>query len=95
MNNHAHKNFAEYFYAFQSSTMSRLHFLKVFMFFLILLTMYGNITLSFLKLMRILNDESNPGPTYKILKVEERSFHQAYIQFAETTGGQCACNTLY
>ena len=91
MNNHAHKNFVEYFDAFQSSTMSRLHFLKLFMFFLILLTMYPNLTLSFLKLVRILNDgdvENNPGPTYKILKVVQGSFHQANIRFGETVGRQ-------
>ena len=73
-------------------------FPKVIDVFLILLTMYANLTLSFLKLMRILNDgdvESNHGPTYKILKVVQGSFHKADIQFAETAGRQCACNTLY
>ena len=67
---------------FQSSTMSRLHFLKLFMFFLIILTMYANLNVSLIKLMRILNDgdvESNPGPTYRILKVVQGSFHQGDI----------------
>ena len=57
-----------------------------------------NVNMSFLKLLRILNDgnvESNPGPTYKILKITQGSFHQADIKFGETAGRQCACNTLF
>ena len=53
--------------------------------------------MSFLKL-RILLDgdvESNPGPTYKILKTVQGSFHQADPRFRETAGRQCACNALY
>ena len=49
-------------------------------------------------LMRILNVgdvESNPGLTYKILKVVQGSFHQGDIRFGETAGRQCVCTTLY
>ena len=60
--------------------------------------MYANLNVSVVNLMRILNDgdvERNPGPTYKIQKVVQGSFHQRDIRFGETAGKQCACNTLY
>ena len=53
---------------------------------------------SFLKLMSLLTDgdvESNPGPTYTILKVVQGSFNQANQKFGETAGRQCACITLF
>ena len=81
-----------------NQSISQFRFLRLFMFFFIILIMYANLNMSFLKLMRILNDgdvESNPGPTYKILKVVQGSFHQADIKFGETAGRQCACNILF
>ena len=72
------------------SSRQRCHnFLKLFMFFLIILTMYANLNVSFIKLMRILNDgdvDSNPDPTYKILKVVQGSFHQGDIRFGGCYG---------
>ena len=34
------------------------------------------------------------GPTYKILKVDQGSFHQGDIRFGETAGRQGACKYL-
>ena len=51
-----------------------------------------------LKLLKLLTDgdvESNPGPTFKILKVIQGSFHQGHPKFGHTAGIQCACNSLY
>ena len=51
--------------------------------------MYANLNVSFIKLMRILNDgdvESNPGPTYKILNVVQGPFHQGDIRFGGCYG---------
>ena len=39
--------------------------------------------------------ESNPGPTYVIEKAICGSYHQGDRRFDDTTGVQCACNSLY
>ena len=60
-----------------------------FLFFI--LTRCANLNVSFLKLMRILNDgdvERNHGRAYKILKVVQGTFHQGDVQYGETTGRQ-------
>ena len=57
-----------------------------------------NLNFSVLKLLKLLTDgdvESNPGPTFRILKVIQGSFHQGHLKFGHTAGIQCACNSLY
>ena len=57
-----------------------------------------NLNFSVLKLLKLLTDgdvESNPGPTFRILKVIQGSFHQGDLKFGHTAGIQCACNSLY
>ena len=69
------------------TTNSSLYFLRVFGCFVLILTLYVNMNMSFLKLMSLLTDgdvESNPGPTYTILKVVQGSFNQANKKFGET-----------
>ena len=39
--------------------------------------------------------ESNPGPTYSILKAVKASYHQGNVRFGCTAGNQCACNSLF
>ena len=39
--------------------------------------------------------ESNPGPTYNIVKFIKASFHQGNPMFGKTAGIQCACNALF
>ena len=80
------------------SSVETMSFLKVFAFIVLLFTLYLNLNMSFLKLMCLPIDgdvESNPGPTYSILKVVQGSFNQANLKFGETAGRQCACNTLF
>ena len=80
------------------TTNSSLYFLRVFGCFVLILTLYVNMNMSFLKLISLLTDgdvESNPGPTYTILKVVQGSFNQANKKFGETAGRQCACITLF
>ena len=58
------------------------------------------LNISFLMIMRQLllidgDVESNPGPTYNIVKLIKASFRQCNPMFGETDGIQCACNALF
>ena len=48
-----------------------------------------------MKLMIAGDVESNPGPTYNIIKSVKDSFHQGSPMFGLTAGIQCACNALF
>ena len=53
---------------------------------------------SFLKIMKVVIDgdvESNPGPTYNLLKSLSASYNQGHQKFGNTAGVQCACNSLF
>ena len=66
--------------------------------FLTLLSVMIIVNMSFLKLSLLLQNgdvESNPGPTYTILKSVSGSFHQGDSRFGTTAGSQCLCNALY
>ena len=72
--------------------------LRVFEFFILILTLYVNMNMSFIKLMSLLIDgdaESNAGPIYTILKVVQGSFNQANQKFGCTADTQCVCITLF
>ena len=75
-------------------TYHRLTFEK---FFVVLMILH-NINMSFLLVMQLIIDrdvESNPGPTYNIVKLLKASFHQGNEMFGATRGTQCACNALF
>ena len=67
--------------------------------FLIFLGILIVANMSFLKMSLLIQHgdvESNPGPTYSILKSVSGTFHQGNIaKFDQTAGCQCFCNTLY
>ena len=65
---------------------------------ILMLILTLNLHFSVLKLLKLLADgdiESNPGPSFNILKVIQGSFHQGNPKFGHTAGIQCACNSLY
>ena len=74
-------------------------FLKTFCAFLFVAVLYLNVNVAVFKLLKLLVDgdiESNPGPnTYIIQKSVQGSFHQAHPKFGDTSGIQCACNSLF
>ena len=77
---------------------ARKYFLRALGVVILLLILTLNLDFSVLKLLKLLTDgdvESNPGPTFKILKVIQGSFHQGHHKFGHTAGIQCACNSLY
>ena len=75
--------------------------MKAFVAFLIVVILYLNTNLAIFKLLKLLIDgdiESNPGPwpcPYKLQKSIQGTFHQAHPKFGETSGIQCACNSLF
>ena len=74
------------------------YFLRALGVVILVLIVTLNLNFSVLKLLKLLTDgdvESNPGPTFKILKVIQGSFHQGHPKFGHTAGIQCACNSLY
>ena len=74
------------------------YFLRTFVVIFIGIVMYCNLNLAFLKLLRLMCDgdiESNPGPTYSILKIVKGSYHQGNLRFGSTAGNQCTCNSLF
>ena len=75
-----------------------LYFASTFLLIFIGIVLYCNVNLAFVKLLRLMCDgdiESNPGPTYSILKVVKASYQQGNIRFGCTAGNQCACNSLF
>ena len=69
--------------------------IDVLHFFLMLLC---NVEMSFLLIMMLLvagDVESNPGPTYNILKIVKASYHQGNPMFGYSVGKQCLCNALF
>ena len=54
-----------------------------------------SILIIMMKLMIAGDVESNPGPTYNIVKSVKASFHQGNPMFGLTAGIQCACNALF
>ena len=66
---------------------------------MIVVILYLNMNLAIFKLLKLLIDvdiESNPGPCpYKLQKSIQRTIHQAHPKFGETSGIQCACNSLF
>ena len=74
------------------------YFLRALGVVILVLIVTLNLNFSILKLLKLLTDgdvESNPGPTFKILKVIQGSFHQGHPKFGHTAGIQCACNSFY
>ena len=73
------------------------NFLKLYgLGFLIMVIICNFNVAAFLKISKLLSDgdiESNPGPTYEILKAVQGSFNQGHPQFG--SGMQCACNSLF
>ena len=67
--------------------------------FLIFLGILIVANMSFLKMSLLIQHgdvESNPRPTYSILKSVSGTFHQGNIaKFDQTAGRQCLCNALY
>ena len=56
------------------------------------------LNMSFLKMSLLIQGgdvETNPGPTYSILKAVTGSYHQGNSRFGDTAGSQCLCNALY
>ena len=76
-------------YKFTNHNAEQIYFLKAFVAFLIVVILYLN--------MNLAGDiESNPGPCpYKLQKSIQGTFHQAHPKFGETSGIQCACNSLF
>ena len=73
-------------------------FLRTFGFSIFILIVVLNLNFACLKFLILLQHgdiESNPGPTFKTLKVIQGSFHQGHPKFGETAGIQCACNSLF
>ena len=69
--------------------------MEVLHFFLMLLC---NVEMSFLLIMMLMiagDVESNPGPTYNILKIVKASYHQGNPMFGYSAGKQCLCNALF
>ena len=70
-------------------------FLKTFCAFLFVAVLYLNVNIAVFKLVDG-DIESNPGPnTYIIQRSVQGSFHQPHPKFGETSGIQCACNSLF
>ena len=86
-------------YTFTNHNAEQIYFLKAFVSFLIVVILYLNMNLAIFKLLKLLIDgdiESNPGPCpYKLQKSIQGTFHQAHPKFGETSGIQCACNSLF
>ena len=88
-------------YKFTNHNAEQIYFLKAFVAFLIVVILYLNMNLAIFKLLKLLLDgdiESNPGPwpcPYKLQKSIQGTFHQAHPKFGETSGIQCACNSLF
>ena len=86
-----------YFYCVNEQYATK-YFLRALGVVILMLILTLNLNFSVLKLLKLLTDgdvESNPGPTFKILKVIQGSFHQGHPKFGHTAGIQCACNSLY
>ena len=86
-----------YFYCVNEQYATK-YFLRALGVVILVLILTLNLNFSVLKLLKLLTDgdvESNPGPTFKILKVIQGSFHQGHPKFGHTAGIQCACNSLY
>ena len=81
-----------------SLTLLDTYFLRTFIMIFIGIVIYCNVNLAFLKLLKLMCDgdiETNPGPTYTILKVVKASYHQGNTRFGSKAGTQCACNSLF
>ena len=88
---------SDFFYFVNEQYMAQ-HFLRAYGVVILVLILTLNLNFSALKLLKLLTDgdvESNPGPTFEILKVTQGSFHQGNPKFGHTAGIQCACNSLY
>ena len=86
-----------YFYCVNEQYATK-YFLRALGVVILVLILTLNLNFSVLKLLKLLTDgdvESNPGPTFRILKVIQGSFHQGHLKFGHTAGIQCACNSLY
>lgn len=73
-------------------------FLQTFFVVAVIIIMELNLNMSFLKLMLLLCDgdiESNPGPTFSIVKSVLGNFHQGNSKYGESAGTQCVANALY
>ena len=60
--------------------------------------MYPNLHFAVLSRLLLIADgdvETNPGPTFKIIKSVAGSFNQGDARFGTTAGSQCACNSLF
>ena len=83
----------------RNSIQNSQYFLRTFGVLILIVVLFCNLNLSFLKMLKLLNDgdvESNPGPAmYKILKSVSGSFHHAHMKFLDSAGFQCSCNALY
>ena len=87
-----------HFFLYYNDRCTGKYFLLAFGIFILVLILTLNLNFSALKLLILLTDgdiESNPGPTFEILKVVQGSFHQGHPKFGHTAGVQCACNSLY
>ena len=66
---------------------------------MIAVILYLNMNFVIFKLLKLLIDgdiESNPGPCqYKLQKSIQGTFDQAHPKFGESSGIQCACNSLF
>ena len=86
-------------YKFTNHNAKQTYFLETFVAFLIVVILYLNMNLAMFKMLKLLIDgdiESNPGPfPYKLQKSIQGTFHQAHPKFGETSGIQCACNSLF
>ena len=86
-----------YFYCVNEQYATK-YFLRALGVVILVLIVTPNLNFSVLRLLNVLTDgdvESNPGPTFRILKVIQGSFHQGHPKFGHTAGIQCACNSFY
>ena len=85
-------------FCFQNNNLNMSNFLKLFGLGFVIMVIICNFNVAFLKILKLLSDgdiESNPGPSYEIVKVVQGSFNQGHPQFGVTSGMQCACNSLF
>ena len=77
--------------------LSDTYFLTTFIVVLVGIFIYCNVNLASLKLLLLCagDIETNPGPTYTILKLVKASYHQGNTRFGSKAGTQCACNSLF
>ena len=85
-------------FCFQNNNLNMSNFLKLFGLGFVIMVIICNFNVAFLRILKLLSDgdiESNPGPSYEIVKVVQGSFNQGHPQFGVTSGMQCACNSLF